>query len=43
MNESLGQSPAFVFARKEAADADAKDLRIGIMNLRHVVYQRALW
>jgi hypothetical protein len=22
---------------------NAKDLRIGIMNLRHVVYNRALW
>jgi hypothetical protein len=36
MNESLD---LFVprFCSKEAADADAKDLRIGIMNLRHVV------
>ena len=34
-------SPAFV--QKEAADADAKYLRIGIMNLRHVVYHRAPW
>jgi hypothetical protein len=36
MNESLDMSVPR-FRSKEAADADAKDLRIGIMNLRHVV------
>ena len=36
MNESLDLSVPR-FRSKEAADADAKDLRIGIMNLRHVV------
>lgn len=41
MNESFGLSPAYV--QEEAADADAKDLRIDIMNLHHVVYHRGRW
>jgi len=42
MNESLGQSPRLCSDDMEAADADTRDLLIGIMNLRHVVYHGGL-
>ena len=39
MNESLARRPPLLVEEaKEAADADAKDLRIDIMNLRPFVY-----